>query len=108
MTGLTSLCRGHVAGIEVQLNRHYYAFSRNEKQLTYCLASSRYIGIIFPLTTPGFGLQYQSVIDLGVDLRPANLNNNGTVTGSCKTGAPACPDAPAACLAILQGSISSP
>lgn len=37
------------------------------------------------VTTPAFGLQYQSVIDLGVDLRPADTNN-GTVTGSCKTG----------------------
>lgn len=45
---LTSLCRGHVAGIQVQLIRHCYVFSQNEKQLTYCLASSRYIGIIFP------------------------------------------------------------
>ena len=38
------------------------------------------------VTTPAFGLQYQSVIDFGVDLRPADINNNGTVTGSCKTG----------------------
>ena len=38
------------------------------------------------ITTPAFGLQYQSIIDLGVDLRPADINNNSTVTGSCKTG----------------------
>jgi hypothetical protein len=59
------------------------------------------------VTTPAFDLQNQSVIDLGVDLRPADTNN-GTETGSCKTGAPACPDGAAACLAILRGSTSSP
>jgi len=59
------------------------------------------------VTTPAFGLQYQTIIDLGVDVRPADINNI-TVTGSCKTGAPACPDGAAACLAILRGSTSSP
>lgn len=52
------------------------------------------------ITTPAFGLQYQSVIDLGVDLRPTDINNNGTVTGSCKTGAPVCPDGAAAGVAF--------
>jgi probable HAF family extracellular repeat protein len=60
------------------------------------------------ITTPAFGLQYQSIIDLGVDVRPADINNNGTVTGSCKTGAPACPDGAAASVAFrytLSGGI---
>jgi len=60
------------------------------------------------VTSPAFGLQYESIIDLGVDVRPADINNNGTVTGSCKTGAPACPDGAAASVAFrytLSGGI---
>jgi probable HAF family extracellular repeat protein len=52
------------------------------------------------VTTSAFGLQYQAVIDLGVDVRPADINNNGSVVGSCKTGAPACPDGMTASVAF--------
>jgi len=60
------------------------------------------------VTSPAFGLQYESIVDLGVDVLPADINNNGTVTGSCKTGAPACPDGVTASVAFrytLSGGI---
>jgi hypothetical protein len=44
------------------------------------------------VSTPAFGLQYESITDLGVDVLPADINNNRTVVGSCKTGAPTCPN----------------
>jgi hypothetical protein len=52
------------------------------------------------VTTPAFGLQYETIIDLGVEVRPSDINNNGTVTGSCKTGAPDCPDGAATSVAF--------